>query len=43
MITRKHNEAKPGESRARRSLYWQYAVEPFFYLSPAIILIGAVI
>ena len=32
----------PGGPRARRSLYLQYMVEPFFYLSPAIILIGAV-
>jgi multiple sugar transport system permease protein len=32
----------PGETRARRSLYLQYLVEPFYYLSPAIILIGAV-
>jgi multiple sugar transport system permease protein len=42
VISPKHIEAKPGENRARRSLYWQYAVEPFFYLSPAIILIGVV-
>lgn len=42
VITRKQIKAEPGEIRARRSLYWQYAVEPFFYLSPAIILIGAV-
>jgi len=34
---------RPGETRARRSLYLQYMVEPFFYLSPAILLIGAVI
>ena len=32
----------PGRPRARRSLYLQYAVEPFLYLSPAIVLIGAV-
>ena len=32
----------PGETRARRSLYWQYMVEPFLYLSPAILLIGSV-
>lgn len=32
----------PRRSRARRSLYLQYLVEPFLYLSPAIILIGAV-
>lgn len=31
-----------GGPRARRSLYLQYMVEPFYYLSPAIILIGAV-
>lgn len=34
--------AASGEPRARRSLYWQYMVEPFLYLSPAILLIGAV-
>lgn len=32
----------PGGPRARRSLYWQYMVEPFLYLSPAIFLIGTV-
>ncbi|MEM9577596.1 MAG: sugar ABC transporter permease [Pseudomonadota bacterium] len=32
----------PGAPRARRSLYLQYMVEPFLYLSPAIILIAAV-
>ena len=42
VITRSHNLVEPGKTRARRSLYWQYVVEPFFYLSPAIILIGAV-
>lgn len=37
------NKVVPGEIRARRSLYWQYMVEPFLYLSPAIFLIGSVI
>jgi multiple sugar transport system permease protein len=32
----------PGGTRARRSLYWQYLVEPYLYLSPAIFLIGTV-
>lgn len=32
----------PGETRARPSFYWRYAVEPFLYLSPAIILIALV-
>lgn len=32
----------PGGTRARRSLYWQYLVEPYLYLSPAIFLIGIV-
>lgn len=43
MISRKHTTASPGGTRAKRSLYWQYMVEPFLYLSPAIFLIGAVI
>lgn len=34
--------ALPGGPRARRSLYWQYMVEPFLYMSPAIFLIGTV-
>ncbi|WP_223423950.1 carbohydrate ABC transporter permease [Tateyamaria pelophila] len=42
VITRKQNTVERGETRARRSLYWQYVVEPFVYLSPSIILIGAV-
>lgn len=42
VIRRKQNTAVPGETRARRSLYWQYLVEPFLYLSPAILLIGGV-
>ena len=37
-----HAKAAPGGLRARRSLYWRYMVEPFVYLSPAILLIGAV-
>ena len=43
MIARTQKTVRPGETRARRSLYLQYMVEPFFYLSPAIILSGAVI
>ena len=42
MISRAQKNALPGETRARRSLYLQYLVEPFYYLAPAIILIGAV-
>lgn len=42
-MARAHKSVMPGGTRARRSLYLQYLVEPFFYLSPAIILIGAVI
>ncbi len=42
VIARSENKAVSGETRARRSLYLQYLVEPFYYLSPAIILIGAV-
>lgn len=42
MITRSHNKTSPGVRRAGRSLYWQYMVEPFIYLSPAILLIGIV-
>jgi multiple sugar transport system permease protein len=33
----------PGETRARRSLYWTYLVEPYLYLTPAIILIAVII
>ncbi|WP_299989593.1 carbohydrate ABC transporter permease [uncultured Ruegeria sp.] len=43
VIARVQKTVRPGETRARRSLYLQYMVEPFFYLSPAILLIGAVI
>lgn len=43
MTARAKKNALPGETRARRSLYWQYMVEPFFYLSPSIFLIGTVI
>ncbi len=35
-------QVMPGSSRARRSLYWHYMVEPFLYLSPGIFLIGTV-
>ncbi|OXT00833.1 ABC transporter permease [Notoacmeibacter marinus] len=42
VIARAQANAVPGATRARRSLYLQYLVEPFFYLSPAIVLIGAV-
>lgn len=42
MIARQYKPVMPGETRARRSLYWQYMVEPFLYLSPAIFLIGTV-
>ncbi|WP_209599090.1 sugar ABC transporter permease [Ruegeria sp. HKCCSP351] len=43
VISRIQKTVRPGETRARRSLYLQYMVEPFFYLSPAVLLIGAVI
>lgn len=43
MIFRIQNKVVPGATRARRSLYWQYMVEPFLYLSPAILLLGTVI
>ncbi len=42
VIDRTTENVMPGATRARRSLYLQYLVEPFLYLSPAIILIGAV-
>ncbi len=42
MTARLQKTVVPGKARARRSLYLQYLVEPFFYLSPALILIGAV-
>jgi multiple sugar transport system permease protein len=43
VITRTPTNVMSGETRARRSLYWQYMVEPFLYLSPAIFLIATVI
>ncbi len=33
----------PGTSRTGHSLYWRYMVEPFLYLSPAILLIVSVL
>jgi len=36
------HQAVSGFSRAWRSSYWRYMVEPYLYLSPAVILIGAV-
>lgn len=33
----------PGKSRARRSFYLSYFVEPYLYIGPALVLIGAVI
>lgn len=38
-----HKTVVPGAPRVRRSLYWQYMVEPFLYVSPAVFLIGSVI
>lgn len=32
----------PGETRAGRSFYWRYFLEPYLYLSPALVLIGGV-
>jgi multiple sugar transport system permease protein len=43
VIARPPTNVMSGETRARRSLYWQYMVEPFLYLSPAIFLIATVI
>lgn len=43
MITRTPKKVVPGQSRAQRSLYLQYIVEPFVYLSPAILLLGVVL
>jgi multiple sugar transport system permease protein len=43
VIARTPTNVMSGETRARRSLYWQYMVEPFLYLSPAIFLIATVI
>ncbi|MFV0386212.1 carbohydrate ABC transporter permease [Paracoccus sp. (in: a-proteobacteria)] len=40
-MSRQHRRA-PGEVRARRSLYWTYLVEPYMYLTPAILLIALV-
>ena len=42
MIAGTQKTVLPGKFRAGRSLYWQYMVEPFVYLSPAIFLIGTV-
>ncbi|SEK44086.1 carbohydrate ABC transporter permease [Pacificibacter marinus] len=42
MTDRTSKSILPGGTRARRSLYWQYLVEPYLYLSPAIFLIGIV-
>ncbi|MVO14607.1 ABC transporter permease subunit [Rhodobacteraceae bacterium CY05] len=42
MIANTHTAVTSGETRARRSFYWRYMVEPYFYLSPALILIGVV-
>ncbi|EKF18144.1 carbohydrate ABC transporter permease [Nitratireductor pacificus] len=42
MNVRTPTTVAPGETRARSPLYWRYAVEPFVYLSPAVILITLV-
>ncbi|MEM9249097.1 MAG: sugar ABC transporter permease [Pseudomonadota bacterium] len=42
VIARTHKTVVSGDPRARRSLYLQYMVEPFYYLAPSILLIGAV-
>ena len=42
VIARTKKTVTPGGTRARRSLYLQYMVEPFLYLSPAILLLGTV-
>lgn len=34
--------AMPGSERAYRSFYWRYMVEPYLYLTPALVLIGGV-
>ena len=41
-VTASHRKA-PGEIRARRSFYWTHVVEPYLYLTPAIVLIALVI
>lgn len=42
MTAAQHTDATSGETRARPSFYWRYLVEPYLYLSPALVLIGAV-
>ncbi|UWR97788.1 carbohydrate ABC transporter permease [Phaeobacter inhibens] len=42
VIARAKTTVVSGGTGARRSLYWQYMVEPFLYLSPMILLIGSV-
>jgi len=42
MTVATHDKAASGETRARPSFYWRYMVEPYLYLSPAVILIGLV-
>ena len=42
MTAAQHTDAASGETRARPSFYWRYLVEPYLYLSPALVLIGAV-
>lgn len=38
-----HDKAASGLSRAWRSAYWRYLVEPYLYIGPAILLIAVVI
>ncbi len=42
-VIRRKPASASGETRAPRSLYFTYVVEPYLYLSPAIVLIGLVI
>lgn len=42
VITRSRKPVVPGGNRAQRSLYLRYLAEPFYYISPAILLIGVV-
>lgn len=42
-VIRRKPASASGEPRAPRSLYFTYVVEPYLYLSPAIVLIGLVI
>ena len=42
MRPRAPNGAAPGKSRAQASFWWRYMIEPWLYLSPAIVLLSTV-